>query len=71
MKIKDPTQNEMILRDLKAGKRITQLTALQDYGCLRLSARISELKTEMGEAIYTNNKKVGDKKVAEYYMLND
>ena len=45
------TQNDKILRHLKTHKRgITQLDAIQRYGCLRLSARISELR-DMGYVI--------------------
>lgn len=40
------TQNDMILRHLKTHKRgITQLVAIEKYGCLRLSARISDLRS--------------------------
>ena len=36
----------MILRDLKKGKKITQAYAIEKYGCLRLSARIFDLREE-------------------------
>ena len=38
------TQNMRILKHLKAGKTITALQALRQFGCLRLSARILDLK---------------------------
>jgi len=38
------SQNKMIMRDLKKGKKITPLYALKAYGCFRLGARIWELK---------------------------
>lgn len=38
------TQSAMILRDLRRGKRITSLDAMRTYGCMRLGARIFELK---------------------------
>lgn len=38
------TQNEMILAHLQKGKPITPLQALREYGCLRLGARIFELR---------------------------
>lgn len=66
---KDPTQKELILRDLKAGEHITQLDALHKYGCMRLGARISDLKKD-GEPVLTKTKQIGKKKVAEYYMYN-
>ena len=33
-----------IRRDLKRGKRISALSALEDYNCFRLSGRIYDLK---------------------------
>lgn len=42
---KNMTQNDQILRHLKTHKRgITQLAAIEKYGCLRLSARIADLR---------------------------
>lgn len=38
------TQNEMILDHLKTFGRITPMKALEEYGCMRLSARIADLK---------------------------
>ena len=39
------TQNDMILKHMKTHKRgITPATAYERYGCLRLSARISDLR---------------------------
>lgn len=62
------TQNAQILAHLKAGKRITPLDALREYGCFRLGARIFELKAEghniLKEMIETDS----GKRVAEYRM---
>jgi hypothetical protein len=38
------SQNMAILSHLKSGKTVTSLEALNLFGCLRLGARISELK---------------------------
>ena len=38
------SQEKQILKDLEKGKRITALDALKNYGCLRLAARILEIK---------------------------
>lgn len=38
------SQTEMIRADLEAGKSLTPLSALQDYGTLRLGARIFDLR---------------------------
>lgn len=40
------TQSEMILRHLKDYGSITPLEALQEYGCMRLGARIYDLKRD-------------------------
>ena len=40
------TQNEKILAALRDGKRISPLSALQDYGCMRLAARIYDLRDQ-------------------------
>ena len=48
------TQNDKILRYLKTHKRgITQLQALERFGCMRLASRISDLR-DMGYAISTD-----------------
>lgn len=62
------TQAEMILADLQAGKRITPMDALRDYGCFRLGARIWDLK-QAGHDIRMVLVMVGnDKSVAEYWL---
>jgi len=40
------TQNEMILNHLKEFGKITPMDAIENYGCLRLAARISELREQ-------------------------
>jgi len=61
------TQNDMILVALKNGERVTPLSALQNFGCFRLSARIWDLRND-GHPI---SKKIistpQGKSVAEYY----
>lgn len=62
------TQAQKILRDLKRGKRITPLDALKNYGCMRLAARIYDLKFA-GHKIKERMKPVkGGKAVAEYRL---
>ncbi len=46
------SQNDMILRHLKDIGSITPGTAIEEYGCFRLSARISDLR-ERGVPIKT------------------
>lgn len=38
------TQNQKILRYMKQYGSITPLEALQEFGCMRLAARISDLR---------------------------
>lgn len=47
------TQQKLILQHLLSGKSITQLEALQLFGCLRLSAYIYNLKHDYGYNIKT------------------
>ena len=39
------TQNQKILRYMKQYGSITPLEALQEFGCMRLAARISDLRS--------------------------
>lgn len=65
---KRPTQAGRILAYLIAGHRLTALEALRLFGCLRLAARVHELRAE-GHAIEeVMVHTAGGKKVAEYYM---
>jgi len=41
------SQTEQILKELKKGRKLTQLDALAEFGCFRLGARILEIK-QMG-----------------------
>jgi hypothetical protein len=38
------TQSEKILEHLRSGQTLTPLEALRKYGCLRLGARVYDLK---------------------------
>lgn len=62
------SQSELILNHLRSGKHLTPLEALQRYGCLRLGARIWDLKRE-GHAITTELVELPNgKRVASYRM---
>lgn len=61
------TQKEMVLQDLKAGKQITPLDALRNYGCFRLASIIHTLRQE-GHAIKTETIDNGKKKFASYKL---
>jgi hypothetical protein len=62
------TQNQLIRQHLESGKTITPLEALSMYGCLRLGARIYDLKRD-GLRIKTDRKTNGKKWFAEYSLL--
>ncbi len=40
------TQSHKILQALRQGRTITALDALQNYGCMRLSSRIHDIKRQ-------------------------
>lgn len=40
------SQTEKILEHLKSGRTLTPLEALQEFGCLRLAARVWELRSQ-------------------------
>ncbi len=63
------TQNKMIKAHLKKGLRLTSLEALELFGCFRLSARISELKTSGLNVNKAMIELPSGKRIAEYYML--
>ena len=61
------SQSKMIKAHLEKGHTLTSLGALDLYGCFRLSARISELKTSGYHVEKTMIELPSGKKVAEYY----
>ena len=56
-----------ILNHIKTHGAINPLMALERYGCMRLAARISELR-QLGHEIESRIKTVNTKAYAEYYM---
>ena len=62
------SQNKQILKHLKQGKTITSLEALYLFNCLRLSARIHDLRS-FGFSIKTKNVIKNGKRIAEYKLL--
>ncbi|QDP53985.1 MAG: hypothetical protein GOVbin2937_62 [Prokaryotic dsDNA virus sp.] len=46
------TQTDQILSALKAGRHITPMDALREFGCFRLGARVYDLK-QAGHKIHT------------------
>lgn len=61
------SQNKTILAHLQNGKSITPIQALSLYGCLRLAARISNLKAD-GHDIIPEMVYEGKKRFARYTL---
>ena len=62
------TQQERILAALERGRTVTPISALRDFGCFRLGARIYNLKRE-GHKISTTLKPDREgHRFAEYRM---
>lgn len=65
------TQNEMILNHLVKGFSLTPRQALESFGCMRLAARINDLRKEGHNIerrlvkVYTRN---GETNVAQYWI---
>ncbi len=59
------SQNTAIRKHLLSGKSLTPLQALKQFGCLRLAARISDLREGMD--IITEMVKIKGKRVARYH----
>lgn len=63
------TQTQKIRDWLARGRSLTALDALREFGCLRLAARINDLRRE-GLEIVTDMVEVDGKKFARYTMRN-
>jgi hypothetical protein len=62
------SQDEMVLRALRRGEKLTPIDALKRFGCFRLGARVHTLRQD-GHKILTTIVEVGDgKHVARYSM---
>lgn len=61
------TQAQRILIYLKTGKTLTPLEALKKFGCFRLAARISDLRSQ-GHTIWTNYITKDNKTFAAYKL---
>ena len=61
------SQTALIKGWLLNGYSITQLDALNMFGCFRLAARIADIR-EQGLDIVTDMITVNDKRVANYYL---
>jgi hypothetical protein len=64
----DPSQAGLILRYMQAGHALTPLDALNLFGCMRLGARIFELR-KLGHAIRADWKQLPSGKRVAIYSL--
>lgn len=68
------TQNERVLRHMRDFGGITSMEAIKEYGCTRLSARISDLR-HMGHKIsakrFTSRNRYGEKVSFCLYWLEE
>jgi len=67
MKIKKPSQANQILKCLESGASLTAVEALKRFGCLRLAARIEDMRKD-GHPIITTMVTKNDSRVARYSM---
>lgn len=65
------SQCKAILSDLQAGKKITPLDAFLNHGCMRLSARIYDLR-QSGYAVVAERAETSTgKKIARYRLAEE
>lgn len=70
-KLREGSQNSLLLADLLKGKKVTPYDALADYGCMRLAARVAELRG-IGHVIETEEYMTSTgKTVARYYIKRE
>lgn len=62
------SQERMILEALKNGESLTPLEALKRFGCLRLGARIWDLKRKGHKVKKNIIKTASGKRVAQYFI---
>lgn len=68
------TQNEMILRYMETYGSITPLDAMREFGCMRLSARIHDLKRDgfkINKVSESSNNRFGQKVSYARYSLSN
>jgi hypothetical protein len=64
------TQNEQILAALEQGDQITPIDALERFGCLRLGARIHDLR-QKGHPICTEHLRTKNGAVVARYSMGE
>ena len=62
-----PSQNDLILEALKSGRRLTALDALNEFACMRLSARVHDLRLA-GYPVQSVMIRQATRSVAQYFL---
>jgi hypothetical protein len=62
------SQKNEILAILKSGRTLTPLEALSECGCMRLAARILDIR-DMGYEVLTTTISANDKRFAGYKLI--
>jgi len=60
------SQNKQIADYLNKGKKLTPIDALNKFGCLRLAARIADLRNEGMNIVTRTIKLDNNKQIAQY-----
>ena len=60
-----------IQAELRQGKSITQLEALDMFGCMRLGARIWDLRHKLNIPIKTTTIEINGKQIAKYSLEDE
>lgn len=64
------TQTKAIIRHMMTIGPITSLIAVREYGCLRLAARIDDIK-KMGLIVYSRRTTSNGKNYSEYALVEN
>ena len=64
------SQNKLIKAHFEAGKRLTALSALNEFGCFRLSGRLSALKDDVFHVDSIWITLDNGKRIKEHFMGN-
>lgn len=62
------SQKKQILAYLQKGKSLTQMEALYRFGCMRLAARVCELRDD-GHNILSESMKLNNGKIVSCYRM--
>lgn len=66
---KTASQTDLILQYMREGNSITPLEALKKFGCLRLGARIHDIRNKLNIPVLSEPCKVAKGKIVAKYSL--